>query len=77
MRATPRGGSASRFLLFLCAVMFGPQLLPLEWQDFIQLQLTTQNLAWNTIWFSPLAGLANAALLAWVVSLGRLTRESR
>ena len=74
MRTAHAGHAKSRLrtmlLAMLCAVIFVPQFLPFEWQDWIQLQLTTRNLAWNTLAFAPIAAIAAAAAVAWVAGRG-------
>ena len=76
MRTTHAGHAKSRLrvalLVFLCTVIFVPQFLPTEWQDWIQIQLTTRNFGRNTLLFSPLAALVSGAAIAWVARSGTL-----
>ena len=55
------------FLLSLCAVWFIPGWLPLEWQDWVALQSTSDNLARNTLLLSPLMVLADILIFMRVI----------
>ena len=55
------------FLLLLCAVWFIPGWLPTEWRDWFALQLTSDKMARNTLFATPLLALADILMFGRVI----------
>ena len=55
------------FLLGLCALWFLPGWLPQDWQDWLALQMTSDRMALNTLFFSPVMVLADILILIRVI----------